>query len=145
MRAVVQRVKRASVTVETEKVSNIGPGLLTFLGIANGDDENTLIRLIEKICTLRVFEDDQGKLGRSLKDVGGSHLIVSQFTLLGDCSRGTRPSFSKAAAPDFANELYEKAIAHSLKMGIPTFGGKFRAHMNVELINDGPVTLILET
>ncbi|MBS1960420.1 MAG: D-tyrosyl-tRNA(Tyr) deacylase [Bdellovibrionales bacterium] len=144
MKAVIQRVKHASVVVEGKTISSIEGGLLTLLGVAKGDDETKLAKMIDKICNLRIFEDDQGKMNHSLKDTGGSHLIVSQFTLLGDCSKGTRPGFSDAEAPERAKDLYEKGLALSQAAGIPTFGGQFRAHMEVSLLNDGPVTLLLE-
>lgn len=144
MRAVIQRVKQAGVTVDGQEVSRIGPGILTLLGIARGDDEAKLAKLIAKICELRIFEDDQGKMNRSLKDSGGSHLIVSQFTLLGDCSSGRRPSFIGAEAPERAKQLYEIALNLSREQGIETAGGVFQADMKVSLINDGPITFVLD-
>ena len=144
MRAVIQRVKKADVVVDGRKVSEIGPGLLTLLGLAHGDDENKLNKLITKICELRIFEDPDGKMNLSLKDVKGEHLIVSQFTLLGDCSTGRRPSFTEAAAPSLAKPLYERAIELSQANGVPTSGGIFQANMQISLINDGPVTFVLE-
>lgn len=144
MKAVVQRVQKASVVVAGEDVSAIGPGLLTLLGVAKGDSEVQLQKMIEKISQLRVFEDENGKMNLSLKDTGGSHLIVSQFTLLGDCSKGNRPSFIEAENPERARDLYEKALQLSQSLGVPTKGGQFRAHMEVSLVNDGPVTLLLE-
>ncbi|MBI3542598.1 MAG: D-tyrosyl-tRNA(Tyr) deacylase [Deltaproteobacteria bacterium] len=144
MKAVIQRVKEASVTVDGKQVSRIERGLLTLLGVAKGDDEAKLAKLVAKICELRIFEDDQGKMNLSLKDVGGAHLIVSQFTLLGDCSAGRRPSFVGAEAPERARQLYEKALALSEQQGVPTQGGVFQADMKVALVNDGPVTLVLE-
>ena len=145
MKAVIQRVKKAVVHVDEKEIASIGPGLLTFLGIAKGDTEADLQKLIEKILVLRVFEDAQGKMNLSLGDVGGSHLIVSQFTLLGDCWTGRRPSFGGAESPELAEPLYESAIRMSTEQGIPTFGGRFGADMKVDLLNDGPVTLLLET
>lgn len=144
MKAVIQRVKQASVTVDGKVVSQIEHGILTLLGVAKGDDETKLQKLISKICELRIFEDDAGKMNLALKDVKGSHLIVSQFTLLGDCSQGRRPSFIGAENPDRAKELYEKALKISQDLGIPTAGGVFQADMKVGLVNDGPVTFILE-
>ena len=144
MKAVVQRVKRASVKVGSKNVSAIENGLLTLLGIAKGDDEAKVVKIVDKICHLRIFEDENGKLNKSLKDVGGAHLIVSQFTLLGDSSRGNRPGFTDAEAPEKAKSLYERALELSQRQGVPTSGGEFRAHMEVELVNDGPVTLIIE-
>lgn len=144
MKAVVQRVQHASVTVDGKKVSSIEKGFLTLLGVAKGDSEEQLQKLITKIIALRVFPDENGKMNLSLKDIGGSHLIVSQFTLLGDASKGNRPSFIGAESPDAANKLYEKALELSEAQGIPTFGGVFGADMKVSLLNDGPVTLIIE-
>lgn len=144
MRAVIQRVREASVTVDGQEVSRIERGILTLLGIAKDDDETKLSKLIGKIIDLRIFEDDQGKMNRSLKDVGGSHLIVSQFTLLADCTSGRRPSFVGAEGPERAKALYEKALKISADLGIATAGGIFQANMQVELQNDGPVTFVLD-
>jgi D-tyrosyl-tRNA(Tyr) deacylase len=144
MKVVVQRVKSASVTVNGKIVSQIENGLLTFLGVAKGDDEVKLKKLIEKIVALRIFEDEQGKMNLSLKDKGGAHLIVSQFTLLGDTSRGARPSFINAESADVARAMYERALELSKEFGLPTFGGQFQAHMEVSLVNDGPVTILLD-
>ena len=144
MKAVIQRVKEASVQVDGVEVSRIERGILTLLGVAKGDDETQLGKLIAKICDLRIFEDDAGKMNLSLKDVGGAHLIVSQFTLLGDCSAGRRPSFIGAEAPERARELYERALILSREQGLTTAGGVFQADMKVSLINDGPVTFVLE-
>ena len=131
-------------TVENHEISRVGHGILTLLGIAKGDSEVMLGKLITKICELRIFEDHQGKMNETLKDVGGSHLIVSQFTLLGDCSAGRRPSFMDAENPKRAKQLYELALSLSAEQGIPTAGGIFQADMKVALINDGPVTFVLE-
>jgi D-aminoacyl-tRNA deacylase len=144
MRAVIQRVKSAKVSVKDQDVSSIGPGMLTLLGIAKGDTEQTLEKLITKINDLRIFEDENGKMNKSLRDIQGSQLIVSNFTLLGDCLQGRRPSFTGAELPDRARDLYERAIELSRNQGIPTFGGSFQAHMEVSLVNDGPVTLIID-
>lgn len=144
MKAVVQRVKQASVTVDGKVISSIENGLLTLLGVAKGDTEQTLQKLIEKISALRIFEDAEGKMNLSIKDKGYSHLIVSQFTLLGDTSRGARPSFINAESADLARAMYEKALKVSGELGIQTFGGQFQAHMDVSLINDGPVTILFE-
>lgn len=144
MRAVIQRVLSARVVVDGKEVSSIGPGILTLLGIAKGDSEQNLEKLISKIISLRIFEDENKKMNRSLKDTGGSHLIVSQFTLLGDCSQGRRPSFVNAETPETAQLLYEKALKISSELAIPTYGGIFQADMKVELVNDGPVTFVLE-
>jgi D-aminoacyl-tRNA deacylase len=144
MKAVVQRVKKASVTVDGKIISSIDHGLLTLLGVAKGDDEQKLRKLIEKICALRIFEDDQGKMNLSIKDRGGSHLIVSQFTLLGDTSKGARPSFINAENAELARAMYERALTMSAELGVPTLGGQFQAHMEVSLVNDGPVTILFE-
>lgn len=145
MIAVVQRVKSAKVIVENATVSSVGKGLLTLLGVKKGDTEAHLTKLVQKIINLRIFEDDAGKMNLSVKDVGGSHLIVSQFTLLADCRKGNRPSFTEAEAPAEANALYEKALTLSHSLGVETLGGKFGAHMMIDLINDGPVTILLDT
>jgi D-tyrosyl-tRNA(Tyr) deacylase len=144
MKAVIQRVKEASVMVNGEVFSHIDRGILTLLGVAKGDDEAKLQKLITKICELRIFEDSAGKMNLSLKDVGGAHLIVSQFTLLGDCTQGRRPSFVDAETPDRAKMLYERALELSNATGILTVSGVFQADMQVSLVNDGPVTFVLE-
>jgi D-tyrosyl-tRNA(Tyr) deacylase len=145
MRAVVQRVRRAKVAVDGEVVGEIGPGLLTLLGIGDGDTRKELEWLIRKIAALRIFEDASGRMNLSVSDVSGSHLIVSQFTLYGDVIKGNRPSFAGAARPEVARALYEEALTLSRSLGLPTSGGRFQAHMNIELENDGPVTIILES
>lgn len=145
MRAVVQRVTRASVHVDNQLVSKIGPGFLTLLGVRTGDAEKDVDWLMKKIVSLRVFEDEDGKMNRSLLDVGGQHLIVSQFTLWADTTKGNRPSFIEAARPEIAGPLYERALEQSRLLGVPTHGGKFQASMQVSLVNDGPVTVILES
>jgi D-tyrosyl-tRNA(Tyr) deacylase len=145
MRAVIQRVKSGSVSVEGKTVSEIGPGVLTLLGVQVGDDEARLGKLIQKICELRIFEDANGKMNRSLLDTGGEHLIVSQFTLAADCGSGRRPSFTTAEKPERARELYELALVLGAAAGVRTAGGVFQADMQVSLVNDGPVTFILET
>jgi D-tyrosyl-tRNA(Tyr) deacylase len=145
MRAVIQRVQRAEVRVGDQKISEIGTGIMTLLGIFKGDQEEPqLKKLIQKICELRIFEDENGKMNRSLLDCKGSHLIVSQFTLAGDTSGGRRPSFVHAESPDVAKILYERALAISAGLGVPTFGGVFQADMKVEIVNDGPVTFVLD-
>lgn len=144
MKAVVQRVQRASVTVDGKIISGIGPGLLTLLGVAKGDSEDQLQKLIAKITALRIFPDEEGKMNLSLKDIQGEHLIVSQFTLLGDTAKGNRPSFIGAEAPAIAEVLYNKSLELSRAQGVPTQGGKFGADMKVDLLNDGPVTLLIE-
>jgi len=145
MKAVIQRVQKAEVRVGGETVSKIGQGLLTLLGIENGDDEDKLRKLIQKICELRIFEDEQGKMNRSLLDIRGEHLIVSQFTLAADTKSGRRPSFTSAARPEIAKPMYERALLISEELGASTAGGIFQAEMKVELINDGPATFLLET
>lgn len=145
MKAVIQRVKNARVSVHGQVVSEIGPGILTLLGVAKGDTDAIAQKLIQKIVDLRIFEDENGKMNLSLKEISGSHLIVSQFTLLGDCEKGRRPSFLNAEEPMQAKELYEKALTFSSACGVSTVGGQFQADMKVELLNDGPVTFILES
>ena len=145
MRALVQRVSRASVRVGEETVGEIGHGLLTLLGVGEGDGPAQVEWMMKKILALRVFEDQSGKMNLSVRDVGGSHLIVSQFTLYADCTKGNRPSFVSAAKPEKARSLYEHALKVSADSGIPTAGGRFQAEMQVSLRNEGPVTLWLET
>lgn len=144
MRAVIQRVTSASVVVEGKPVSSIGRGILTFLGVAQGDTEAQLEKTIQKIIELRIFPDAEGKMNLSLRDVKGEHLVVSQFTLLGDCAQGRRPSFILAERPERARELYEQALELSRAQGVATAGGVFQADMQVSLVNDGPVTFVLE-
>lgn len=144
MKAVIQRVQNASVVIDGKEISAIGKGFLTLLGVAKGDTEEQLKKLIAKIIALRIFPDENGKMNLSLQDIGGSHLIVSQFTLLGDASKGNRPSFIGAESPDIAKSLYEKALSLSQAQGVPTQGGQFGADMKISLLNDGPVTLIIE-
>ncbi|MEA2448107.1 MAG: D-aminoacyl-tRNA deacylase [Thermoleophilaceae bacterium] len=136
----MQRVARASVTVDGERVSEIGPGLLVLLGVRRGDGEPEADRTVRKLLALRIFEDADGRMNRSVADTGGEILCVSQFTLLGDARRGNRPSFVDAAPPEEAEPLYERVRA-----GLGARGGRFGAHMRVELVNDGPVTLLLDT
>ena len=145
MRAVVQRVSQSSVRVMDEIVAQIGTGLLVLLGVAKGDSISDAEYLAKKIPVLRIFEDDRGKMNRSLMDVGGSLLVVSQFTLLGNCKKGRRPSFIQAAAPEDADRLYEYFVEQIKKMDVPVETGRFRTMMAVSLVNDGPVTLILES
>ena len=144
MKAVVQRVTQGSVTVRQQAVGVIGHGLVVLLGVARGDSEKEADVLAEKIVQLRIFEDDNGKMNRSLLDTGGSMLIVSQFTLLGDCRKGRRPSFAEAAPPEQAEALYTRFVRKVAQMGVSTATGRFRASMQVALTNDGPVTLVLE-
>jgi D-tyrosyl-tRNA(Tyr) deacylase len=144
MKAVIQRVKEAQVVVDGEVVSRIGPGILTLLGVQAGDDEIRLRKLLQKICEFRIFEDEEGKMNRSLLDIRGEHLIVSQFTLAADCSAGRRPSFITAEKPARAKELYELGLRISAELGARTSGGVFQADMKVTLLNDGPVTFVLD-
>ncbi|HOK31198.1 MAG TPA: D-aminoacyl-tRNA deacylase [Limnochordia bacterium] len=145
MRAVVQRVQEASVTVEGTVVGAITHGLLVFLGVGSGDTSADARYLAKKIARLRIFPDDQGKMNLDVQEVGGQILVVSQFTLYGDCRRGRRPSFSGAAAPDVAETLYQEFVAELQAEGITVATGVFQAHMDVSLINDGPVTLIVSS
>lgn len=145
MRAVVQRVREAQVLVEGRTVGKIGEGLLVFLGIAHSDEEGDADYLVSKILHLRIFRDSEGKFNRSLPDTGGSLLVVSQFTLLGDCRKGRRPSFSDAAPPGQARRLYDYFIASVAAHAIPVASGEFQAMMDVHLINDGPVTMLLDS
>ena len=145
MRAVVQRVTRASVTVEVEIVGEIGKGLVVLLGVASDDREQDAEYLAEKIASLRIFDDQAGKMNLSVKDVGGSLLIVSQFTLYGDVRRGLRPSWSDAAPPEIAEPLYEFFMTEARKYVSQVATGIFRRTMQVELVNDGPVTILLDS
>jgi D-tyrosyl-tRNA(Tyr) deacylase len=145
MRAVIQRVVEARVSVRDEVVSSIGAGLCIFLGIGVNDGEKDADFLASKISMLRIFEDDQGKMNRSVRDRHGELLVVSQFTLYGDCRKGNRPSFSAAAAPEPAKHLYDYFVQRLRQSGVKVASGEFRAHMKIALVNDGPVTLILET
>ncbi|UCD77854.1 MAG: D-tyrosyl-tRNA(Tyr) deacylase [Desulfobacterales bacterium] len=145
MRAVVQRVKESSVKTGDDIISRIGSGLLVLLGVAQEDRRSDAEYLAKKIVNLRIFEDDIGKMNRSLLETGGEILVVSQFTLLGDCRKGRRPSFVAAAEPAKATALYEHFVAQVRQLGASVQTGRFRAMMEVALINDGPVTLILES
>jgi len=144
MKAVIQRVKESSVSVEGNIIGSIQKGLLILLGVAKGDQEAEAEYLSEKIAHLRIFEDENGKMNRSILETGGEALVISQFTLLGDYRKGRRPSFIDAAEPDDAIRLYEYFANRLKDKGIPVQTGKFRAMMDVFLINDGPVTLIIE-
>lgn len=144
MKALVQRVKRASVTIEGNLYSKIGKGILVLLGVEKGDDKSNAEKLAEKIAKLRIFEDENGKMNKSVSDIASEILIVSQFTLCGDCKKGTRPSFDKSAPPEIAEDLYEYFVEQFKTLNIPVSTGKFRAMMDVELINDGPVTFMIE-
>lgn len=145
MRAVIQRVSRASVAIDGELVGSIGPGLLVLLGVTHDDTPAKAAWLADKIVNLRIFADDEGKMNRSLLESDGSVLAVSQFTLYGDSQKGRRPSFIAAARPELANPLYERFVHALMEHGVPVQTGRFGAMMQVELVNDGPVTLILET
>lgn len=145
MIAVVQRVSRASVKVEGEIRGDIGKGLLILLGVARDDGSEDVRWLAEKCASLRVFNDEQGKMNLGLEEVGGGILVISQFTLLGDCRKGRRPSFIHAAPPDKGNALYEDFVEHLRGMGIQVETGIFQAMMDVELVNDGPVTLAIDS
>lgn len=144
MRVVVQRVASASVTVDGEAVARIGAGLLVLLGVAAGDDAAAAGALAGKVARLRVFENDEGRFDRSVLDTGGAVLVVSQFTLHADTSKGNRPSFAAAAAPGEAEPLYERFCAALRELGVRVETGVFGARMAVELVNDGPVTIILD-
>lgn len=145
MKAVLQRVSRARVTVAGEVVGSIERGLLVLLGVEQGDTSTDARQLAEKSVALRVFDDAAGKMNLSLADIGGALLVVSQFTLLGDTRKGRRPSFIQAAAPELAEQLYQEFAATVAGQGIATATGRFRAQMEVELVNDGPVTLLLDS
>jgi D-tyrosyl-tRNA(Tyr) deacylase len=145
VRAVVQRVREASVSVEGAVVGRIGPGLAVLLGVGVGDGEAEAAWLVDKVLNLRVFADDTGQMNRSLLDTRGALLVVSQFTLYGDARRGRRPSYTEAAAPEEANRLYEHFVALARARGIEVATGVFRAMMDVSLVNHGPVTILLDS
>ena len=144
MKVLIQRVKKASVKINGELYSLIDKGILALVGIEKGDTLEQVQKSAKKIVGLRIFPDENDKMNRSLIDIQGEMLIVSQFTLCGDCKKGTRPSFDKSAAPDIANDLYEKFVKEVSSYNIKTQTGKFAAMMDVELINDGPVTFMIE-
>lgn len=144
MKVLIQRVKEASVTIDGKLFSSINKGILALVGIEKGDSLEQVQKAAKKVANLRIFPDENDKMNLSLIDVQGEMLIVSQFTLCGDCKKGTRPSFDKSAPPDIANELYEKFVAEISGFGIKTQTGKFAAMMDVALINDGPVTFMIE-
>lgn len=144
MKVLIQRVKRASVTIDKELYSSIESGILSLVGIEKEDTIEQVQKMAKKVANLRIFPDENGKMNRSIIDTKGSMLIVSQFTLCGDCKKGTRPSFDKAALPDKANKLYEDFVKEISNLNIKTQTGVFGAMMDVELINDGPVTFLLE-
>ncbi|ABQ46228.1 D-tyrosyl-tRNA(Tyr) deacylase [Thermotoga petrophila RKU-10] len=145
MRAVVQRVSEAKVIVEEKTVGAIKRGLLVFVGVGKDDTEEDCEWLADKVSGLRIFEDEDGKMNLSVKDINGEVLVVSQFTLYGDCRRGKRPSFTEAAPPDKGKALYERFVELLREKGLKVETGKFRAHMHVHLVNDGPVTILLDS
>jgi D-tyrosyl-tRNA(Tyr) deacylase len=145
MRVVIQRVAKASVKIAGEVVGQIGRGLVVLVGICDGDDAKAIAFLVDKTVNLRIFPDDDDKMNRSVLDIGGGVLIVSQFTLYGDCRKGRRPSFVGAAGPEVAIPLYEAFVERMRSTGIPVQTGRFGAMMDVELINEGPVTLIIDS
>ncbi|RJP21815.1 MAG: D-tyrosyl-tRNA(Tyr) deacylase [Candidatus Abyssobacteria bacterium SURF_5] len=145
MRAVIQRVERAGVTVAGTTAAEIGQGLLVLLGVGKEDGEEDARYMADKISGLRIFEDPEGKMNLSVHDVGGSALVVSQFTLFADCRKGRRPSFTEAGDPDLARRLYAMVIEFLRKRHVPTAEGVFQAAMQVELVNDGPVTILLDS
>jgi D-tyrosyl-tRNA(Tyr) deacylase len=143
MIAVVQRVISSSVSIDESIVGAIGPGINVLLGVAAGDGETDAVYLADKVANLRIFEDNQRKMNRSLIDIGGQMLVVSQFTLLGDCRKGRRPSFIKAADPDLAERFYQHFVDHVKMLGVDVQTGRFGAMMQVNIVNDGPVTLLV--
>ena len=145
MRAVIQRVSEASVAVNNKIIGSIKNGFLVLLGVADADTEEDMNYLVKKITQMRIFEDEQGKMNLSLKDTGGSLLIISQFTLYANTKKGNRPSFTEAGAPDFSKDMYLKFIAACKAQGIHTEEGEFGAHMVVSLVNDGPVTITMDS
>lgn len=144
MKALIQRVKKASVTINSQLYSEINAGLLVFLGVEKGDTEENAQLLAKKLAGIRIFEDENEKMNKSILDVQGEMLVVSQFTLCGDCRKGTRPSFDKSAPPEIAENLYEKFVEYVKEYNIPVKTGKFRSMMDVALVNDGPVTFMVE-
>lgn len=145
MRGVVQRVRRASVSVDNKTIGEIGSGILLLLGVEDTDNDKDLEYMADKVPNLRIFEDENGKMNKSLMDVNGELLVISQFTLLGDARKGRRPSFIQAAVPDKAVPMYESFIDKMKEKEIVTHCGEFGADMQVELINDGPVTILLDS
>jgi len=145
VRAVVQRVSRASVTVEGDVVGQVGRGFVVLLGVSREDDEAAADYMADKIAGLRVFEDEAGKMNRSIQEVGGAILAISQFTLYGDVRRGRRPGFDRAGRPEQAEPLYERFVARLREMGLHVETGRFQTHMEVELVNDGPVTILVDS
>ena len=145
MRAVIQRVSRGSVTIDRGEIRSIGQGLVVLIGIHPNDTPREIDWMSDKIVHLRIFEDDEGKMNRSLQDIGGQVLIVSQFTLYGDCRKGRRPGYSAAAPPSVAKPLYEQFVNRMKMLSAGVESGSFQAYMEVELVNDGPVTLLLDS
>jgi len=145
MRAVIQRVREAKVEVDGKVVGQVGPGLLVYLGVGKGDTEADVQFMAEKLANLRIFSDDAGKMNRSVIDIGGGVLLVSNFTLHGDCRKGRRPGFDGAADPAIADGLYEKVAQVIAQQGVPVAQGVFGAHMHVTSVNDGPVTFLLDS
>lgn len=145
MRAVIQRVRRSSVTVDERVTGEIGHGLMVLLGVEEKDTEKDLDYMVDKIPNLRIFEDAEGKMNLSLLDVGGELLVVSQFTLLGDARKGRRPGFTDAARPEMANAMYETLVTRIAALGVKVETGQFQAHMMVDILNDGPVTILLDS
>jgi D-tyrosyl-tRNA(Tyr) deacylase len=145
MRAVIQRVSRARVTIDGKEHSRIGHGIVVLLGVEKEDTPEDADMLARRIVELRIFEDDAGKMNRSIQETAGEILVISQFTLLGDCRRGRRPSFDPAAPPDIARTLYERFVSEVKSLGVPAATGVFQAMMDVELTNQGPVTFILDS
>ena len=145
MRAVIQRVSRASVTVDGAITGSIERGLLVFLGVGKEDSQKDINFIAGKIANLRIFEDNSGRMNLSVSDIGGAVLLISQFTLFGDCRKGRRPDFTAAGPPDMANKLYEQTVTAVKSKGVPVQTGVFAAHMDIDALNDGPVTLILDS
>ncbi len=143
MKAVIQRVKNASVTIDEELYSSIGAGMLVFFCVEKGDSADKIDWFVSKISSLRIFEDEEGKMNKSIQDIEGELLIVSQFTLASDCRKGTRPSFDNAEKPDTAQKMYETFINKLKSIKLPVKTGKFAAMMQISLVNDGPVTFVL--
>lgn len=145
MKAVLMRVRRASVTIDERETRSIGRGFLILLAVTHDDTEAQAVKLADKLCSLRLFEDADGKINLTLDEVGGEIMIVSQFTLYGNCRKGRRPSFTEAADPELGNKLYEQFLKECERLGYPPQHGRFGADMKVESLNDGPITLILDT
>lgn len=144
MKIVTQRVTRASVTVDQQVVASIGPGLMILLGVGPEDDEEKAAYLVHRVSNQRIFGDDEGKMNLSVKDIGGEAIVVSQFTLYADTKKGHRPSYVKAAPPEIASPLVDRFVALMNEAGVPTQSGIFGAHMVLEIVNDGPVTIVME-